>query len=194
MSVVTYPVASPATAPPIVFAEIYAVNDAIPRKMSAPSTLAELAHNVGIGVSELEEYEEDLFKELLAEQGINVTAKHRLLKKFLNAKEDMTRGWTIVEGACSFAGVNAPCGALASIDDGKKEAEKSGGRVGGFDVSRRDKGTCWPRERSPNELIHNIQRADGTTHHTLTRLFIAPGASLSLLKELENEYKVVYDQ
>jgi len=108
-----------------------------------------------------------------------------------------TLGWTIVECACSFAGENLSCGRsgmLASINEGKAFSEKSGGGVGGFDASERDKGGCWPRGHSPNEIIHNIQLADGTTRHTLTRLYIAPGASLALLKKLENKYKVVYDQ
>ena len=58
-----------------------------PGALVAPATLSELAQKMDdIELSELTEFEEDLFKELLTEQGINVTAKHRLLTEFRAAK------------------------------------------------------------------------------------------------------------
>ena len=92
--------------------------------MPAPSTLRELAHNVGIELSELTEFEEDIFKELLAEQGINVTAKHRLLKKFRDAKASAQTSTVQAKfdaflkragGADALAGLERV--PLASLDD-----------------------------------------------------------------------------
>lgn len=52
----------------------------------SPTSLPELAAREGIAVDELTDFEEEFFKELLAEQGVGATSKHRLLKKFRDAK------------------------------------------------------------------------------------------------------------
>ena len=135
-----------------------------------------------------------------------------------------TNTWTIIDEACSFPGENMVSTALArdieayastgiwrcgkrrstrpgwqprapSGDDeihcGKTFSEASGGSVGGFDLAG---GHVFPREHTADEMIGAIQKATGSGVHSYTRLYIAPGASLVLLKELEKNYKVLYDQ
>ena len=101
----------------------------------------------------------------------------------------------------------------AWIQSGKTFSEASGGSFGGFEQhgSRRVtdvrspnfgnlKGNwLFPIEFSADELIRSIQEAGVETDQrgrapADTRLYIAPGASLVLLKELEKNYKVLYDQ
>jgi hypothetical protein len=83
------------------------------------------------------------------------------------------------------------------IHCGKTFSEASGGSVGGFDLAH---GHVFPREHTADEMIGAIQKATGSGDalsapvHSYTRLYIAPGASLVLLKELEKNYKVLYDQ
>ena len=90
----------------------------------------------------------------------------------------------------------APSGDDA-IHCGKTFSEASDGSVGGFDLT---KGHVYPREHTADEMIGAIQKATGSGDalsapvHSYTRLYIAPGASLVLLKELEKNYKVLYDQ
>ena len=136
-------------------------------------------------------------------------------------KIDYTKGWTIIKEACAFPGENMGTylghsaehhnpGILPSIFSAKAVSESSEGKIGGFDFVRRATLTLargagwverepegrgpWPREHSPDELIRNIQLADGTAHHTLTDLYIAPGASIRLLREKEEEgFEIEYD-
>jgi len=53
----------------------------------------------------------------------------------------------------------------------------------------------WPKRGTADEMIHDIEVADGTTRHTKTRFFVAPGATIKLLREKEEKgYTVVYDK
>ena len=82
--------------------------------MPAPKTLEELAQMEGIELSEMVEFDEDLFKMLLTEQGVNATAQHRLLKKFRDAKASVqtsspeiggsvrASGWCLVAGCATY--------------------------------------------------------------------------------------------
>jgi hypothetical protein len=100
----------------------------------------------------------------------------------------------------------------AWIQSGKTFSEASGS-FGGFEQhgSRRvtslrsgqfgnlKDNWLFPIEFSADELIRSIQEAGVETDQrgrapADTRLYIAPGASLVLLKELEKNYKVLYDQ
>jgi hypothetical protein len=105
----------------------------------------------------------------------------------------ITKGWTKIIGANSFAGKYNEL-VQPSIEAGKALSDSSGGRIGGFDHAGRDGGPVWPRERTHNEMIQKLERADGTTFHTPTDLYISPGASMKLLREKEEEgFEIEYD-
>jgi len=124
----------------------------------------------------------------------NLITTHR------NKIPTITKGWTKIIGASSFAGKYAEL-VQPSIEAGKALSDSSGGRIGGFDHTHRDAPSVWPRARTHNEMIQNLEPADGTTRsktfnhaHSPTDLYISPGASMKLLREKEEEgFEIEYD-
>jgi hypothetical protein len=103
-----------------------------------------------------------------------------------NVCEGVTRGWTIIEGASAFAGKDDEL-VCKSEEEAKKRVLSA--QFGGFEHSHL---RFWPRKCTADEMIRNIEVADGTTSHAKSRVFVAPGATIKLLREKEEEGYMVY--
>eukprot|EP01046_Picozoa_sp_COSAG06_P034835 COSAG06_NODE_3685_length_5014_cov_4.732452_2_plen_728_part_00 len=81
---------------------------------AAPTTLEELAARAGIAVAELEEFEEDVFMQLLEEQAVNAVAKHRLRAQFRKLSEQQRASSAQAKFEAFYARVGG-AGSLAGL-------------------------------------------------------------------------------
>ena len=211
---------SPAPAPPLVFAEECTSTEALLRKMivdkisgfeksvtDLETSIADKERLIAIDKVSLAKSLEDArnLKEQLSVLDNIAPPVTTNQTKNIDTAVTQTNTWTIIDEACSFPGEVLPAGTPLPVaprkshlsepilDRAKRFSEASGGSVGGFDW-------CGGQEVRPiyhtaDEMIRAIRSCwapEGRRRYTY--LYIAPGASLILLKELEKNYKVLYDQ
>jgi hypothetical protein len=211
---------SPAPAPPLVFAEECTSTEALLRKMivdkisgfeksvtDLETSIADKERLIAIDKVSLAKSLEDArnLKEQLSVLDNIAPPVTTNQTKNIDTAVTQTNTWTIIDEACSFWGENMissdarfaayqqqakTARGADRIHCAKRFSEASGGSVGGFDLG----GCVHPRAHTADEMIRAIRSCwapEAPRQHM--RLYIAPGASLVLLKELEKNYKVLYD-
>ena len=110
----------------------------------------------------------------------------------LKKAELKTKGWTIIKNMTAFSDQVSPCfwGKNVSLGKLKSESEGYGGFVKGKNSSS-NKDMAWVRcqVKTADELIGNV------TPDKNGDIYVAPGASIKLLREKEEEgFDIVYDK
>ena len=107
--------------------------------------------------------------------------------------EPVTRGWTIIEGASAFAGKDNDLECKSEKE--AKNLVEAKAFLGGFEDSYGAPGrwaSFWPRKCTADEMIRSAVSRNGGP---ACRVFVAPGATIKLLREKEEEgYMIVYDK
>ena len=108
--------------------------------------------------------------------------------------EGVTRGWTIIEDASAFAGKDNDL--VCKSEKEAKNLVETMPACGGFDHAiPQGFGSFWPRKCTADEMIRNAEHDTMVNGGVKCRVFVAPGATIKLLREKEEEgYMIVYDK